>query len=143
MYGSTGGLAREPCVLPWRTGGERESGGSFDAGVMVDGSGTLAEPGVSENRFVDKALGARHGGGQGQSKRQARGDGGGVGAAGAVGMQRGQARRREFVPSGAIEEKVRGIAFQVAAFDEHGSRAQFTEPASGAAHLVRRVDLHI
>src|ERR1035438_10906167 len=117
MYGSTGGLAREPCVLPWRTGGERESGGSFDAGVMVDGSGTLAEPGVSENRFVDKALGARHGGGQGQSQRQARGDGCGVGAAGPVGMRRGHARRREFVPFRAGEKKVGGIALQVPALD--------------------------
>src|ERR1022692_2444560 len=89
MHERTGGVARAPCVLLWRTGGERESGGSFDLGVMVDGSGTLPQPGVGENRLVDKALGARHCGGERQSKRQACGDGGGVGAAGAVGMRRG------------------------------------------------------
>src|ERR1035441_2808843 len=79
-------------------GAKRNASSAFGAGVVVDGAGTLAEPGVGANRLVDKAFGASHGDGQRQSLRQAGRDGGGVGAAGAVGMRRGYARRREFVP---------------------------------------------
>src|ERR1017187_4085885 len=131
------GAGEFPCQLfywPKRT--------SLGAGMMVDRSGTLAEPGVGANGLVDKAFGARHGGGQRQSMGEAGGDGRGVSAAGAVGMRRGHPRRRELVPLVSVEEEVRGIALEVSALEEHGARAQFQEAAGGAAHVVQREDLH-
>ena len=107
---------------------------------MVNRTTSLPEARIGANRFVNKPLGARHRNRQRKPLGQPGRDRGGVGAAGAVSMRRGHARRGEFVPLGAVEQQVDGVAFQVSAFDEYRPRAQFPQAAGGTAHVFQRSD---
>ena len=55
---------------------------------MIEGAGALPQAGCGADRFLDIGLGAEDGLAQVPAGRQATGNGGGQGAAGAVGMAR-------------------------------------------------------
>ncbi len=103
---------------------------------MIQGSGAVAEAGVGFDGSGDPALGLFDGGDKGDTTGEKRGDGGGIGAAGAVSVGRRDARGGQFEAAAVREQDVDGGAGEMAAFDEDVFRAGVGESAGGFAHGV-------
>ena len=71
--------------------------------MMVNRTGTVPEARIGANRFVNIPLGARYRIDQRLPLGEYGSDGGGVGAAGAVGMRRGDTGGGEFVKLVTVE----------------------------------------
>src|SRR5205807_10201247 len=99
---------------------------------MIDGSGTATQAGAGPDGFVDETLGVGDGPRQRSAAGKAGGDGGGIRAARAVGLPGIHAGRGKLAPLRAVEENIRGGAFQMAALDEDRAGAHFEEAAGGA-----------
>src|SRR5579871_148528 len=108
--------------------------GNGGAGVMIQGAGTAAEPRGGADSLGDKGLGQ----GNGLFKRYAMGerggDGRGVRAARAVSVAGGHAGGAELTGAMGREENVDGIAFEMTAFHQGGTRAHLAKTARGFVH---------
>lgn len=105
---------------------------------MVDGAVACAEPGVGADGFGDEGFGGGDRVRERLAEGEERGDGGGIGTAGAVGVRGIVANAREFVELARAIKDIEGCVLQVTAFNQHRRGAEIGDPASGFAHFGGR-----
>ena len=84
---------------------------------MIHGTATMAKARIGANCLRDEELRFGHGIGNTESQGKAGGDGGGISAARAMGVDGFDAGSVVFVELVVVEEDIAGHAIQVATFD--------------------------